>query len=32
MQVDMAALQHMGDDDLKELGVPMVISLTSQLC
>lgn len=24
MQVDMAALRHMGDDDLKELGVPMV--------
>jgi hypothetical protein len=24
LQVDMAALRHMGDNDLKELGVPMV--------
>lgn len=24
-QVDMAALVHMGDDDLKAMGIPMVI-------
>lgn len=32
MQVDMAALKQMGENDLKELGVPMVFFLPFLLC
>jgi hypothetical protein len=32
LQVDMAALRHMGDNDLKELGVPMVSKTLSLFC